>query len=1059
MIPLPEKILNDFSSSAYSLEYLLQIETTPNIFIGTTKQTFGSDGAYYEDLDLKVSNISEKIDLKTKKVQYSDMTFTLSNFYQNEQYLSDRLSEAMGSNINLYLKTQSSELIDDCLLIAKLKIRKIDHNNKVVNIVANDINLETLYVNLPKKTLESGVDTNEAGKLKPVPILYGHLEDAPAVVYIEEDQTTKLIPDDSYFSDNEKEIEGIKQFYVAKQDGYDAELMDREYDHLISPNAVKVNLGSTICDVPCLPFVNSLYTKDSSHVENLVIRLFKKNQYETFQDYVTLNNFSDYYSNESILKNYNALWISKLSDLKLSKEFSYSYFQDGTYRFDSLGLTSRWLWQSTTPDFDFMDNTETHRVGFQVYEFENIEGAERLETKISDIDIFPVDVHFIGNMNIQTYGEVVITDHIRFPRINIFFSNLKDDPVQQSHMVGGWEFGSPDEFTITNNGSAVNTNFEGRFWNTQKIELHAHSELYDEISIVDGLRNQYITYLLSDWNNNTDNGGNYWQSIYSSTVDGLRKGLSSNIMVMAYSPDMQSGWEFTENPNTDLSISTNVSDMKVRKMWANKDMMNKDFHVNAKGRVDTNIEYNNIYKIKGKIKVLTEKIIPFDDPAIPALGVRSETVAYENKHQIELFKLLTNSKYKTKLINNEVHELMIKYEAFNGEVSYLWDIDVNNMNLAEYYGDSAFEMIVDDELREDKQGWVYDITAKNYNLGHEQINTDGETLGFWFKNIELVYAKINWLSNNEISDIEEADEQAETFVFNEKKGWDEQTSATTGVGYCYVIWLPENMELAYKLADTPPYIVKDILTNEMNITTDQIDIAKLQKAEDAVKNNKMAFSISEQRESREILEDICKQSRLTFRFRPSDNFAVVDAIYNNYDSDIDFDKEIDLDNAINYNFSKTKIEDLSVGGVKISYGYDYATKKPDKEVEVALGDSLEEYKAHYGIIKVEDYKIEMNAPFISSEQSALELANYLLNYYKHQHLIVRCSVPCKDGFELEVGDILKFNTNKTAFGKSLSDRQENIDQIIYPLFYITKINKTLSKVDIECVQLHNLDQA
>ena len=51
----------------------------------------------------------------------------------------------------------------------------------------------------------------------------------------------------------------------------------------------------------------------------------------------------------------------------------------------------------------------------------------------------------------------------------------------------------------------------------------------------------------------------------------------------------------------------------------------------------------------------------------------------------------------------------------------------------------------------------------------------------------------------------------------------------------------------------------------------------------------------------------------------------------------------------------------------------------------------------------------MNAPFISSEQSALELANYLLNYYKHQHLIVRCSVPCKDGFELEVGDILKFN--------------------------------------------------
>ena len=215
MIPLPDKIKNDISSQVGALEYLLQIEATPNMFIGTTKQTFGSNGTYYEDLDLKVSNISEKIDLKTKKVQYSDMTFTLSNIYQNEQYLSDRLSNAMGSNINLYLKTQSCELLDDCLLIAMLKIRKMEHNNQTVKLIANDVNLETLYVNLPKKTLEGGVDTTESGNLKPVPILYGHLEDAPAVVYIEEDQTTKLIPDDSYFADNEKEIEGVKQFYVA----------------------------------------------------------------------------------------------------------------------------------------------------------------------------------------------------------------------------------------------------------------------------------------------------------------------------------------------------------------------------------------------------------------------------------------------------------------------------------------------------------------------------------------------------------------------------------------------------------------------------------------------------------------------------------------------------------------------------------------------------------------------------------------------------------------------------------------------------------------------------
>ena len=998
------------------------------------------------------------------------MTFTLSNFYQNEQYLSDRLSKAIGSNINLYLKTQSCELIADCLLIGKLKIRKIDCSDKFVNIVANDLNLETLYVNLPKKTLESGVDTNEAGNLRPVPILYGHLENAPAVVYIEEDQTTKLIPDDSYFSNNDKEIEGIKQFYIAKQNGYDTDLMAREYDNLISPNAVKVNLGSTICDVPCLPFVNSLYTKGNLHVENAGIRLFKKNQYETFQDYVTLNNFSDYYSHESILRNYNAMWLSKTTDLKFSREFAYSYFSEGTLRNDSLAISSGWVFQSTTPDFDFMDNTESHRVGFQVYEFDGVQGADRLDTKVGEHDVFPVDVHFIGNLRIKL---IPTSTHLNslHPRINVFFSEIKDDPVQTSHMVGGWVFGSPNEFTITNNSSTVNDNFQGRFWNTQRIDLRSHSFM----GVGEDESNQYISYLLSEWSYNFDFLSNYWMSVYLTNVDGLRKGLDSNVMILAYSPDMEEAFSgLSSSPDTNLLIESDPSfqaghdhkDMQVRKMWANKDILNKDFYVNAKGRVDTNVQYSNVYKIKGKIKVLTENELTLtmgSGADVGGEGVGHTQVSFEHRHQIELFRLLTNSKYKTKLIDNEVHELMIRNVASDGEKSYMWDIDVNNMNLAENYGDDLVHMIVNwgttTEHRYDLQGWVYDITAKNYNSG--EANVGGDNDFFWFSAIELVYAKINWADKNTISDIEEADEQTETFVFNEKNMWREGDWQTAddnvGMGYSYVIWLSENMELAYKLADSPPYIVKDILTNEMNIATDQIDMAKLQKAEDAVKNNKMAFSISEQRESREILEDICRQSRLTFRFRPSDNFAVVDAIYNSYDSDIDFDKEIDLDNAINYNFSKTKIEDLSVGGVKISYGYNYATQKPDKEVEVALSNSLEEYQAHYGIINVEDYKIEMNAPFISSEQSALELANYLLNYYKHQHLIIKCSFPCKDGFELEVGDVLKFNTNTTAFGKSLSGDQTNIDQTIYPLFYITKINKTLNKVDIECVQLHNLD--
>ena len=620
-------------------------------------------------------------------------------------------------------------------------------------------------------------------------------------------------------------------------------------------------------------------------------------------------------------------------------------------------------------------------------------------------------------------------------------------------MYEGWGQGTPSEFTITNNSSVVSNNFDSRAWSTQKIDLKSHASTGG----AGATGTQYISYLLSEWSENINNGGNYWKSVYISS-EAVRKGMSSNTMAIIHSPHMIAGAEsLGASPNTALGLSTDLSDMKVRKMWANKEIMSKNFHVNARGRVDTDIELTNVHKITAKIKVLTEQPLLFTGES-DTEGVAPTQVEYEHKHQLELFKLLTETKFHTKLIDNELYELMIKYESVDGSLHYLWDVDVNNMMIAEYYGDDTFLMYVNDGVREDRQGWIYDITAKNYNFGQPQINTDGELLGYWFKNIELVYAKINWADEATVDNIEEAsvEDSSELQGFNDNKGWDNLIASTMGFGYCYVVWMEENAELAQKMAVTPPYIVKNLLTKEMNLSQQQINTTKLQKADSAVKNSKMAFSITEQKESREIIEDICRQSRLTFRFRASDNTAVLDAIRNSYDSSIDFDKEIDLDNTINYNFSKTKIEDLSVGGVKISYGYNYATKKPDKKVEITLTNSLQEYKAHYGIIKEEDYKIEIDAPYISDEQSALELANYLLNYYKHQHLIVKCSVPCKDGFELEVGDILKFNTNKTAFGKSLSDTQTNIDQTIYPLFYITNINKTLSKVDIECVQLHQI---
>ena len=191
-----------FLNCAYATLHSLSIKE--KTFVGGTSPIYSY--TYYEDANMKVSNLKEKIDLKTKKIQYSDFTFTLSNLEGINGRLSDNLDTIYGADISLYAITQSCDSIMDKLPIARLKATRMDHDDTTVKISANDRNIEGFYVNLPKTLLEKDVNTYEAYNLKPVPILYGHLENAPATVYLEEDDyNPRLIVDDSYFTTN-KEI-------------------------------------------------------------------------------------------------------------------------------------------------------------------------------------------------------------------------------------------------------------------------------------------------------------------------------------------------------------------------------------------------------------------------------------------------------------------------------------------------------------------------------------------------------------------------------------------------------------------------------------------------------------------------------------------------------------------------------------------------------------------------------------------------------------------------------------------------------------------------------------
>ena len=127
MIQLSQQIKNDLLSKVQNFEYLVNIDDV--IYIASRKQMLEvippmSEALdleptphlqYYEDADLKISDLSEKIDLKSKKPQLSNVSITFKNFDVQNGRFSDKFKNAMGKKIKIYFKTQSCKTLSDCL--------------------------------------------------------------------------------------------------------------------------------------------------------------------------------------------------------------------------------------------------------------------------------------------------------------------------------------------------------------------------------------------------------------------------------------------------------------------------------------------------------------------------------------------------------------------------------------------------------------------------------------------------------------------------------------------------------------------------------------------------------------------------------------------------------------------------------------------------------------------------------------------------------------------------------------------------------------------------------
>lgn len=88
---------------------------------------------------------------------------------------------------------------------------------------------------------------------------------------------------------------------------------------------------------------------------------------------------------------------------------------------------------------------------------------------------------------------------------------------------------------------------------------------------------------------------------------------------------------------------------------------------------------------------------------------------------------------------------------------------------------------------------------------------------------------------------------------------------------------------------------------------------------------------------------------------------------------------------------------------------------------------------------------KLESAYIRDEETAKKLNGLLFNYYKNSHLLLKLKLPVKY-IGLSVGDTIRFNEllgGMTAYGVDYTVESTPNEQLVYPLFYITSLQKIL----------------
>ena len=1125
MITIPNSIQQDLITDINNFDVMAVISSANDTFYISTKQQYFEDN-YYEDLDLRVSGLKESINFKSKKVKMSGTTIRLNNYEINGKRFTDRAKYGLANaTVEIYLKTGSCESLEDCAKLATLKVTRFDQDKEKVTIKCEEYLTQSLNTELPKKEYTLYSEDNEGAALngktyevyneQRIPILYGHLKEAPAITFIDnETNATRVFPDRAGI--DEYDIVGVKRMDFQQ---YTHDLANAITTQMIDQDVLTAKLGDGGARV--------LKLMPRQANDRILRKPFDK-QFDIYNNYIEFFEDVDSSSNlnPSQYLNQGALLVSELSKLEKVNSYYNFYAVDESAGQNSDGTPDehhhfgRYTFDNAINPSDFSDSDLFTNVSAKWGNIENssndylqtVRGGRSTRNQYEEAD----DGHF--------------EDIVDNPCIEFQFEEMKSSPDVFTDVKG---IQAPSDFNIITfmntktefTGTSIGFQGDARmamcFFSTKSNQTYNISVAYDSddidmgnafqsdnpvgfvpevlngITITDedgdetfkeGLiktfgvpecakRPRAITPMRLEIENDFVNAAQRLDDHRNPFNNPVNEGSDEEINQFRNRGDFISSFPMHDarsvlinfvpfdleegvNNYIDLDFFAEFKGMLMRRLWYQKDALNNKMFLNAKGRYSGSYDNNRFYEVRA---------LPLTYASLNQRCPNSGTELLTEDDLIFRYLLdyIGNDKLKYDISDDTNAEIMIKIvndeSNFLGQISnanmvneidYIFDLDINQM-ITDYSSTTVFHRMF-------INGTLFRKTSDYYeenNSFTDEIENSNQNLS----NIQLFYGKKIFDSNGNITDIEEVfpveEFNTELQSLGSHQGYQSRLYAT--------IRYSPFLSPAKKIIKTPKVIVKDLMNREFG--------QGFATKNTADKDYQLNFSIDKPQKTVYVLQQVAQNTNFFYKTGLSNSLPTVIGMKNSYAGD-DVDKTILVDYIESYKFSKTNIEDLAIK-CRVKYGYDYITESFKHVTEEIQVPNTEDYKAYYGLsdndISGDEFLLEHEAPYIQDEPTAILLRNHLHELHKNQHTIVDFKINLSQGFELEVGDTINFKAIGDEDYKSffspygvditqptglhfLPNISPSNQQFVLPYFMITDINKTMDSVSIKAIQIHEL---